>query len=170
LTEGADLTPDPSEQDLYPQLLGVLQFTTTLEADLGRALRHLWAGKGLTGRSLFIVALVRSGLDRPSMLVDYFDVLPSTMTFELNKLVAEKVLTRESVPGNGRSIRLQLTAEGEAMEAAMKAVINRFMLDRVSVLEPGELEHLLAIGRKIARLDDPQGSLSAQVRVGGKSR
>ncbi|MFC4595848.1 MarR family winged helix-turn-helix transcriptional regulator [Sphingobium tyrosinilyticum] len=148
----------PSAQakaDPYAQLFEVISFTTALQSDIGWALRDLWEDSKLTGRSLFIIGLIYSGVDRPRQLADYFDVLPSTMTFELNKLLAEKLLTRERVAGDGRSLQLKLTKAGEALHRKMMATIDAFMKERVSVLAPGELENFLLIGRKIARLDEP---------------
>lgn len=148
--------PNVIETPSFDSIFEVISFTTALQADIGWALRDLLKGRNYTGRSLYTIALVRSGIDRPRQLADFFDVLPSTITFELNKLVAEGLLLRERVPGDGRSLRLSLTDRGETLHREMYRIIDAFMRERTADLGPGELETFLSIGRKLTRNDKPR--------------
>lgn len=149
------IQPAVKEIDLQPQVMSVLRLMTGIQADLAAASKEIWRERGLSERSLYIIALVEMGLNRPSMLIDYFEVKPSTMTFELNKLVDSGLLERQIFAGDRRSISLRLTRAGQRTQKRMTEMLNAFMIPRISALDPGELETFLRIGYKIAQKERP---------------
>ncbi|HEX7875591.1 MAG TPA: hypothetical protein VF489_03295 [Sphingobium sp.] len=144
------INPLTKEIDLNPDVLAILRLYSSLQDQFFISNKEIWKDIGLSERSLFIIALIEMGLDRPGMLIEYFEVKPSTMTFELNKLADADLLTREISPKDRRVILLRLTSKGRAAHKRMNDAVNAFMLPRLSVLEPGELETFLRIGQKIA--------------------
>lgn len=155
MLKSQSVEPTAKEIDLQPQVLSVLRLLTGIQTDLATASKELWRDRGLSERSLYIIALVEMGLNRPSMLIDYFEVKPSTMTFELNKLVDTGLLERQIFAEDRRSISLRLTREGRRTQKKMTEMLNAFMLPRIAALAPGELEAFLNIGYKIAQKDPP---------------
>ena len=134
---------------LDPDIIAVMRLGADLQRASSRHMKGLWREKGLTERGLFILALVNAGLDRPSRLIEYFDVLPSTITFETEKLVTAGLLVRESLPSDRRVVQLSLTEQGKAVHREMADTLNRFLRPRLRQLAPGELAAFLATFSKI---------------------
>lgn len=134
---------------LDPDIIAVMRLGADLQRASSRHLKSLWREKGLTERGLFILALVNAGLDRPSRLIEYFDVLPSTITFETEKLVTAGLIVRESLPSDRRVVQLSLTEQGKALHREMADSLNAFLRPRLRQLEPGELEAFLTTFAKI---------------------
>jgi DNA-binding MarR family transcriptional regulator len=120
-----------------------------LRRALGRQFRTLWRTRKLSERGSFIMGLVNAGVDRPSRLIEHFDVLPSTITFETDKLVAAGLLRRESDPSDRRVVRLSLTDEGRAVHHETVRTVNAFLQPVLATLSPNELDQFLATFRKI---------------------
>lgn len=134
---------------LDPDIIAVMRLSADLQRASSRHLKSLWREKGLTERGLFILALVNAGLDRPSRLIEYFDVLPSTITFETEKLVTAGLLVRESLPTDRRVVQLSLTKQGQAVHREMADSLNAFLRPRLRQLAPGELAQFLETFGKI---------------------
>lgn len=145
--------PSDAKIDLDPQVRALVQLLNTFQSELAMAGKALLRERGLSERSLFIIALIEMGLNRPSMLIDYFDAKPSTMTFELNKLVEAGLVGRSEFAEDRRSNVLNLTREGRRIFKKMSKMLNAFMQPRIATLEPGELETFLAIGYKIVQTE-----------------
>jgi DNA-binding MarR family transcriptional regulator len=143
--------PADPEEKLDPQVTAVMRLGADLQRASSRHLKSLWREKGLTERGLFILELVRAGLDRPSKLIEYFDVLPSTITFETEKLVSAGLLTREALPSDRRVVQLSLTESGEDVHRETTTAVNAFLRPRLAALDAGELETFLGIFRKIVQ-------------------
>ena len=143
---------------LDPDVTDLMALAANLQRATGRRLRHLWRTRKLSERGLFILELVNAGLDRPGRLIEYFDVLPSTITFETDKLVAAGLMVRESVPDDRRVVRLSLTDEGRAVHRETTETINAVLRPRLDGVEPDELARFLETFHKII---DP---LSAEMR------
>jgi DNA-binding MarR family transcriptional regulator len=141
------------EIDLHPQVLSLLRLLSILQSELEKAVKSLLVDKGLSERSLFIMAMIDLGANRPSMLIEFFDVKASTMTFEVNKLVESGLVTREIFAQDRRFILLALTAEGRRIHKQMTDQINDFMTPRVKALKTSELQTFIDIGYKIAQRD-----------------
>ena len=134
---------------LDPDVTELMRVSTDLQRATTRQLRNLWRSKKLSERGLFILELVNAGLDRPSRLIEYFDVLPSTITFETDKLVAAGLIIRESLPTDRRVVRLSLTRAGRAAHCETTDALNGVLRPRLDALAPGELESFLATFRRI---------------------
>ena len=93
--------------------------------------------------------VVNAGLDRPTRLIEYFDVLPSTITFETDKLVAAGLIVRDSDPNDRRVVRLSLTPAGRAVHRETTRAINAELRPRLAAIPPAELEQFLATFKKI---------------------
>lgn len=142
---------------LDPDIIAVMRLGADLQRASSRHLKSLWREKGLTERGLFILALVNAGLDRPSRLIEYFDVLPSTITFETEKLVAAGLIVRETLPTDRRVVQLSLTEQGKAMHREMADSLNAFLRPRLRALAPGELAAFLETFGKIVEPIPPVG-------------
>lgn len=127
----------------------VMRLCSDLQRGSSRSLKGVWRERGLSERGIFILELVNAGLDRPSRLIEYFDVLPSTITFETDKLVAAGLISRESLPTDRRVVQLSLTEEGEAVHRETTEVVNGFLKPRLAALPREELEAFVATFRKI---------------------
>jgi DNA-binding MarR family transcriptional regulator len=134
---------------LDPDVTELMTLSSNLQRATGRQLRHLWRTRKLSERGLFIIELVNAGLDRPSRLIEYFDVLPSTITFETDKLVAAGLLVRESDPADRRVVRLSLTDAGRAVHRETTEAINSVLRPQLDSLSREELQAFLATFHKI---------------------
>lgn len=145
--------PIAAEADGSPKLDSEVADLMTLSTNVQRAstrqLRLLWRGKKLSERGLYILELVNAGLDRPSRLIEYFEVLPSTITFETDKLVAAGLLTREADLEDRRVVRLKLTQAGQAVHAEVTEQINAALRPRLAELSDAERAQFFALFHKI---------------------
>lgn len=134
---------------LDDDVTAVMRLSSDLQRGSSRSLKGVWRERGLSERGIYILELVNAGLDRPSRLIEYFDVLPSTITFETDKLVAAGLISRESLPTDRRVVQLSLTDEGEAVHRETTEVVNGFLKPRLAALPREELEAFVATFRKI---------------------
>jgi DNA-binding MarR family transcriptional regulator len=146
--------PDAQAEDEAPVRLDadvtdVMRLSADLQRGSARSLKNVWREKGLSERGIYILELVHAGLDRPSKLIEYFDVLPSTITFETDKLVAAGLITREALPTDRRVVQLSLTDEGRAVHRETTETVNAFLKPRLAALSRAELEAFVATFRKI---------------------
>jgi DNA-binding MarR family transcriptional regulator len=151
-----------AEVRLDPQIIAVMRLSADMQRASSRHLKRLWRDKGLTERGLYVLELVNAGLDRPSKLIEYFDVLPSTITFETEKLVSAGLLTRESLPTDRRVVQLSLTKKGHEVHRETTEMLNAFLLPRLAALAPGELETFLRIFQKLVEPIAPVGQGGGQ--------
>ena len=134
---------------LDPTVAAVMTLSANLQRACTRQMKTLWRKKGMSERGLFILELVHAGLDRPSRLIEYFDVLPSTITFETEKLVTAGLMLRESEPSDRRVVRLSLTSQGRAVHREATAALNALLRPRLEQLPPDELRAFLETFEKI---------------------
>ena len=130
---------------LDPEVADLMRMAANLQRATGRELRDFWRTRKLSERGLYILELVDAGLDRPSRLIEYFDVLPSTITFETDKLVAAGLLTREADPADRRAVRLTLTAAGRAVHAETTDAINALLRPRLATLAAADRTRFFAM-------------------------
>src|SRR5689334_5090073 len=88
VTKPKRLDAAAAQVQLDADVTDVMRLSADLQRSSARSLKGVWRERGLSERGLYILELVGAGLDRPSRLIEYFDVLPSTITFETDKLVA----------------------------------------------------------------------------------
>lgn len=141
--------PIPEGSDFDPDVYRVMSIYNGLQRGTRRYLESLSRKTGLSERSLYILELVRFGADRPSRLIEMIEFLPSTITFQTDKLVAAGLITREPLPEDRRVVVLKVTPKGEAVHREVNAQLNAFLQERLKDLESWELETFIAIGRKI---------------------
>ena len=79
-----------------------------------RALERAAAARDLTLAQFRILALIASGDERSSLLAERLTVAKPTITAVVDGLVERGLVAREAVAGDRRSIRVALTATGEA--------------------------------------------------------
>lgn len=142
-------TPDAAPVRLDADVIDVMRLSADLQRGTARSLKGVWREKGLTERGIYILELVNAGLDRPSKLIEYFDVLPSTITFETDKLVAAGLIRREALPTDRRVVQLSLTEEGVAVHRETTEAVNSFLKPRLAALSRAELETFVTTFRKI---------------------
>jgi DNA-binding MarR family transcriptional regulator len=128
-------TPAHKDVRLDDDIEKLLVATTDAHRMIRHELRRLSRHHKLSERSLNIITMVNAGLNRPSMLINYFEVLPSTITSETDRLVAAGLLERHAHPTDRRISMLALTVRGHKVREEALAVLNqtfRSRLDKVS--------------------------------------
>lgn len=126
-----------------PDVTAVVHMSGQLQRLCTRGTRSLWRERGLSERALFILELVNAGLDRPSRLIEFFDVLPSTITFETDKLVAAGLIVREPAPADRRVVRLALTVAGRRLHGEVSATLTELLQPRLARVSPEVLRSFL---------------------------
>lgn len=144
-----------SSPGIDPDVNAVIRIDDRFRRSLGRQFRTLWRTRKLSERGSFILGMVNAGMDRPSRLIEHFDVLPSTITFETDKLVAAGLLRRESDPSDRRAVRLSLTDEGRALHQETLATVNAFLQPALATLSREEMDQFLATFTKIVAQLNP---------------
>lgn len=99
---------------------------------LGRLLRNIDAGSGLTPAELGVLAAVdRGGPVRPSELARQQALNPTMLSRLLGRLVAAGTLTRQEDPGDGRGALVTVTPRGrrlhQRLQAARAAALRRHL-------------------------------------------
>ncbi len=146
---GADTAAAEPAPVLDPAVAALVTLSANVQRACTRQLRGLWREKKISERGLYVLELVNAGLDRPSRLIEYFEVLPSTITFETDKLVSAGLLTREADPGDRRVVRLKLTAAGLAAHAEATEAINAVLRPRLAALSDEEQARFFALFHEI---------------------
>ena len=156
---------------LDPDVTALMTLSANLQRATARELRDLWRKKKLSERGLYILELVNAGLDRPSRLIEYFNVLPSTITFETDKLVTAGLMVREVLPSDRRVVRLRLTDRGRAVHRETTMALNALLRPRIDQLTREELQTLLALFRRIVEpLTPPPPRAEAEPEAPPKRR
>jgi DNA-binding MarR family transcriptional regulator len=134
---------------LDPEVAELMALSANMQRATSRSLRNLWRTLKLSERGLYILELVNAGLDRPSRLIEYFDVLPSTITFETDKLAAAGLLVREPDPTDRRVVRLSLTDAGRAVHAETTEAINSVLRPALAGLSADDRARFFAVFHQI---------------------
>jgi DNA-binding MarR family transcriptional regulator len=129
----------------------VLVAATDVQRALNRELKGFTRGQKLSERGLYIIHMVNAGLNRPSLLIDYFDVLPSTITVEVDKLVAARLMTRQAAAFDRRVMELALTEKGQAVRLEALAVLNRTFRPRLDETPRDDVRICVETLRKIVQ-------------------
>lgn len=144
------------EAGLDPDIEALLIAATDLQRVTNRLLRTISRKRKLTERGLHIINLIRVGLNRPSRLIEYFDVLPSTITSDTEKLVAAGLVERQAVPTDRRVTQLALTRKGLAVRQEALAHLNGALRERLAQIPPEDLRVCVETLRKVIRPLEPQ--------------
>jgi DNA-binding MarR family transcriptional regulator len=70
----------------------------------------------ISDRALGIIFLVHAGLDRPGLLHEYLNVLRSTITSDVDELVAAGLLRRKRSDTDRRVTRIEVTSKGARVQ------------------------------------------------------
>lgn len=102
---------------------------------LGRRLRAIDAGSGLTPAELSVLgAVVRGGPIRPSELARREGINPTTLSRLLGRLVDEGALCRHDDPTDGRGALVSVTARGRRLHLQLRAARARALGEHVAQL------------------------------------
>jgi DNA-binding MarR family transcriptional regulator len=145
LAEASEAASDDERPRLDRDVADVMRLAANLQRATARQLRDLWRTRKLSERGLFILELVNAGLDRPSLLIAYFDVLPSTITFETDKLVGAGLVVREADPTDRRVVRLSLTEAGRSVHAEVTQAINALLRPALDGLSSQDHERFFSL-------------------------
>lgn len=133
-----------------------LRVATDAHRAVNRQLKQFSRRTQLTQRGLHILGLVADGLDRPGLLIEHFDVLPSTITTETDKLVTAGLLIRKAHPNDRRIVHLELTERGLALEREAMKLINSMFEPRVGRIDSEQLAACLDVMRRVVYPVDPK--------------
>jgi len=104
----------------------------------------------ISERGLGIIFLVHAGLDRPGALSDYLNVLPSTITSDIDKLVAAGMLRRVPSPTDRRVTRIEVTRRGADVQRESLRRLHEFFRATVAGVALEELHACIATLRKLS--------------------
>jgi DNA-binding MarR family transcriptional regulator len=144
------------EPGLDPDIEALLIATTDVQRVTNRLLKTISRKRKLTERGLHIINLIRGGLNRPSRLIEYFDVLPSTITSDTEKLVAAGLIERQTVPTDRRVTKLALTRRGLAVRQEALAHLNGALRERLAKIPPEDLRICVETLRKVIEPLEPE--------------
>lgn len=111
----------------------------------------------ISERALGIIFLVHAGLDRPGLLIDYLNVLPSTMTSDIDKLVAAGLLRRVSSTDDRRVTKIEVTPRGLGAQQESLRRLHEFFRAKAAGVALEELHACIATLRKLSGV--PQSSV-----------
>lgn len=104
----------------------------------------------ISERALGIIFLVHAGLDRPGLLHEYLDVLPSTITSDIDKLIAADLLRRTPSNTDRRVTRIEVTPRGAGVQQESLRQLQEFFRAKVAGVALEELRHCIATLRKLS--------------------
>lgn len=141
-----------TETDLRNEAFQLLVKLIT-RSDPGRL--EIWAGLGLTMtqlRTLFLL-LAEDGLSA-SGLAERLGVTPSTLTRIMDRLVANRLVCRESDEGDRRLVRHHLTQTGADTVTEIERTGRARMNDILSRLTPAQLKRAVEALRDLSAASD----------------
>ncbi len=127
----------------------ILEIIADAQRGVDRQLKNLARRTKLSPRGIYTLSLINAGLDRPSLLVEYFDSLPSTMTVETDRLVEAGLIVRKHDPADRRIIRLELTRKGNKFREEIMDIVNAMYLPRINQIPEKELRTCIEIMKRI---------------------
>lgn len=123
---------------------------------------------GISERGLGIIFLVHAGLDRPSSLSEYLNVLPSTITADIDKLAAADLLRRTASNADKRVTRIQVTPRGARVQKESLRQLHEFFRAKVADVAVEELHDCIATLRKLSGV--PKSPVPNPLRKTGDTR
>jgi len=127
----------------------ILEIVADAQRAVDRQLKSLSRTTKLSPRGIFILSLINAGLDRGSLLVEYFDSLHSTMTLELDRLVDAGLVKRMDDASDRRIVRLVLTKKGNKFREDVMDIVNAMFIPRISEISAEDLRFCVDILKKI---------------------
>lgn len=135
--------------------------TTDIRRKISHELRRISKKYDLSERSLYIITMVNAGLNRPSMLIKYFEVLPSTITGETDRLVASGLMMRHAHPTDRRVNLLALTDRGQAVREEALGALNGAFRSRLDNMDPASVQISIETLRQLVDASIPETPLPA---------
>jgi len=86
----------------------------------------------ISDRALGIIFLVHAGLDRPGLLHEYLNVLRSTITSDVDELVAAGLLRRKRSDTDRRVTRIEVTSKGARVQRETLRQLQEFFRARAA--------------------------------------
>ncbi len=136
------------DERLDAEVNEILEIIADAQRAVDRELKSLSRRVKLPPRGIFTLTLIHAGLDRPSLLVDYFNSIPSTMTLEVDRLVEAGLVLRKADPKDRRIVRLELTREGNKFRENVMDVVNAMFIPKMSRIPKGEFRACVKTLRK----------------------
>lgn len=127
----------------------ILEIVADAQRAVDRQLKSLSRTTKLSSRGIFILSLINAGLDRGSLLVEYFDSLHSTMTLELDRLVDAGLVKRMDDASDRRIVRLVLTKKGNKFREDVMDIVNAMFIPRISGISSEDLRFCVDTLKKI---------------------
>lgn len=121
---------------------------------------------GISERALGIIFLVHAGLDRPGLLHEYLNVLPSTITSDIDKLITAGLLRRTPSETDGRVTRIVATRRGAAVQQKSLRALHGFFRAKVAGVALEELQACITTLRKLSGV--PQSPIPNPLRSHAK--
>lgn len=126
----------------------ILEIISDAQRAVDRQVKNLSRKLKIQPRGIFTLTLIHAGLDRPSLLVEYFDALPSTITLEVDRLVEAGLVTRKPDAQDRRIVRLALTRKGNKFREDVIDVVNAMFLPKMNEISKAEFKACLKTLRK----------------------
>ncbi|MGP9537393.1 MarR family winged helix-turn-helix transcriptional regulator [Brachybacterium sp. AOP43-C2-M15] len=113
-----------------------------------RILRSQTASEDVSVPQFSVLAfLQRAGESTPGALADFEHVSPPVMTRTLGRLEGAGLVHRTAHPGDGRQVRVTLTAAGEQVVLAGRERRDAWLRSRIEAAAPAEREALREAAR-----------------------
>jgi DNA-binding MarR family transcriptional regulator len=152
------------DDQLYDQAFRLLGRIIT-RSDPGRL--EAWAGLGLTMTQLRLLFILRENQGSSARaLAENLNVTPSTLTRIMDRLVRDRLVTREEDPGDRRVVRHQLTATGLKTVGELERT-GRERMDRIlGRLSRDQLERLVIALTDLSEVSDAVETEEVSQEVG----
>lgn len=122
----------------------------------------------ISERAMGIIFLIHAGVDRPSALSEYLNVLPSTITSDIDKLVGADLLRRTPSSTDRRVTRIEVTRRGAAVQRETLGRLQEFFRATAAGVPIDELYACIATLRKLSGV--PQSPVPNPLRESGDAR
>jgi DNA-binding MarR family transcriptional regulator len=135
--DGADIV------DFLGAVMDVQRMISTLTMPVAR-------DHAISERALGIIFLVHAGFDRPGLLHEYLNVLPSTITSDIDRLIGAGLLRRTPSNTDRRVTRIEVTPRGAGVQQESLNQLHEFFRAKVADVALEELQTCIATLRKLS--------------------
>lgn len=143
MTDTIGAADDADIVDFLGAVMDVQRMISTLTMPVAREY-------AISERALGIIFLIHAGLDRPGLLHEYLNVLPSTITADIDKLIAADLLRRTPSNTDRRVTRIGLTPQGAGVQQESLRQLHEFFRAKVAGVALDELHDCIATLRKLS--------------------
>jgi DNA-binding MarR family transcriptional regulator len=161
VTDTVGAANDADIVDFLGAVMDVQRMISTLTMPVAR--KH-----AISERALGIIFLVHAGLDRPGLLHEYLGVLPSTITSDIDKLIAAGLLRRTPSDTDRRVTQIEVTSRGARVQQESLRQLHEFFRAKVADVALEELHGCIATLRKLSGV--PQSPVPNPLRRADDAR